>query len=616
MRKGNFIDQMFIYNGLNKEGILQRYFGIHEVVQGEFAQNRAEKKYETHIDKMLEWPIKNRWNKDLSHMSLQSFCTFLNKQERSIRTEELDDRYHPFVLEFESSYKKYEYDVYYEVAEYLQHMMHKYNVVEADIAISITNSKSIYVWINPKVFGLKPGKNIHRIYTEMYKKIKEELSLKFVDESVVNSSYRLIKTPGSFYKGGYVNYITVDELMNLMTGEKTRAELTKKQRDIRKLVLPGIRSLELTKLYEESKKKVENKLKAYKNKENKVLELPAEKDCSRECVKTLINMHLIEKGNRNNFLVTIALGLMETSYSEDEIIEILKGKAIEWNHDENLNAVINKFKSLKRNGTNFSCDKVKMLFEEEGVNIPCRSCKKVINESIYISRSIIENIYNNKGAVRHFRTYLELEKQHLLGKFFRLEDANLNERTLKELQKLTNGKLEKKDSLIKLTIQRGKAIYRLPLDYIENAVEVLDQKIGKVLMLIVKAYSGNEYGAFISLGIAKIAEYLGFKSESGVYRFIKELENLGFSTKNKNGLTIYYKSRKIISLEDEREARKELNKDEIKKVVEELKVVNGTQIIFDFEKIEASTNIQEVNFENYKFNRIEDTEERRGSPPS
>ena len=607
--KGNFIDQMFIYTTLRKlDNIIQSYGGIHEVVSGEFGQNRANKKYETHIEKILEWPIKNKWNKKVSHFSLQSHFTYLDKQGRTMRTEELDDRYHPFVLEFESSDKKNECDVYFEVAEYIQHMMLNYNVVEADIVITITNSKSVYVWINPKVFGLKPGKSVHRIYTEMYKKIKKDLNLKFVDESVVSSSYRLIKTPGSFYKGGYVNFINLDELMYLMTGQQTREKLTKHQRDIRTLKLPGIQSLELTKLYEESKKKVEKQLKDYKNKQKKVLELPGEKECSRACVKALIDMPLMEKGNRNNFLVTIALGLYEANYSEAEIKEILKKKAIEWQHDESLRAVENKYKSLKRNETNFSCEKVKMLFEEEGLSLVCNVCKKAIN-SIYIARNIVEAIYNNKGSVRHFRMYLELEKQQLLGKFFNLKDVNINERTLKELAQLTKGKLEKKDGLVKLTIKRGKAVYRLPLNYIEKAVDILEQKIGKVLMLIVKAYSGNEYGAFISLRISKIAEYLEFKSESGAYRFIKDLENLGFLTKNKNGLTIYYKSRKVISLEEEKEARKQELKE---KLNTELKVVNGIQIEFEFEKIEVGTKLQGVNFENYKFNR----KERIGSPPS
>lgn len=608
--KGNFIEQMFIYNLINKYGEVQNYFGINEVVSGEFSQNRAEKKYETHIEKVLEYPIKNRWNKELSHMSLQSFCTFLNKQNRNLRTEELDDRYYPFTLEFESSKKKENFDVLFEAAQYLQYLMKELNVNEEDFTIIINNSKSVYIMVNPKVFGLKPSKSVHRIYTEMYKKIKEELGLKFVDESVVNSSYRLIKTPGSYYKGGYVNYVSVDEFMHLMTGHLTRVKLTKKQRDIRKLMLPGIQSIAMTRLYEKAKKKVEKSIKEYKNKGNKVLNLPGV-ECTRECVKALINMPIMDKGNRNNFLVSIALGLSEANYSEDEIKEVLRRKAIEWKHDESLRAVENKYKSLKRNGTNFSCDKAKMLFEEEGLSLGCNVCKKAIN-SIYISRNIIETIYNNKGALRHYRAYLELEKQNVLGRYFNLDEVGIKAATLKELAKKMNGKLEKKEGLFKLTVKRGKAIYRLPFNYIENAVDVLDQKIGKVLMLIVKSYSSNTYGSFISLGIEKISEYLSFKNERSVYKFLKELEKIGFLTKNKNGITLYYKSRKVVNLEEERENRKEKVK-----IIEGTKVVNGLQLKFEFEKIEAGTNIQGINFENYQFNKIDNNKEiNRGSPPN
>ena len=607
--KGNFIEQMFIYKMLNKAEELQNYFGIHEVVSGDFSQNRADKKYETHIEKLLEYPIKNRWNKELSHMSLQSFCTFLKKQNRNLRTEELDDRYYPFTLEFESPKKKEGSDVLFEVAQYLQYLMNELSVNEKDFTIIINNSKSVYIMVNPKVFGLKPSKNVHRIYTEMYKKIKEELGLKFVDESVVNSSYRLIKTPGSYYKGGYVNYVSVDEFMHLMTGYLTRAKLTKKQRDIRNLMLPGIQSVPMTRLYDKSKKKVEKSLKEYKNKGIKVLNLPGT-ECTRECVKTLINMPVMDKGNRNNFLVSIALGLSEANYSEDEIKEVLRRKAIEWKHDESLRAVENKYKSLKRNGTNFSCDKAKMLFEEEGLSLGCNVCKKAIN-SIYIARNVVESIYNNKGALRHYRAYLELEKQNLFGRYFNIAEVGIKVATLKELAKKINGKLEKKQDLFKLTINRGKAIYRLPLDYIENAVDVLEQKIGKVLMLIVKAYSSNTYGAFISLGVAKISEYLSFKNERSVYKFLKELEKIGFLTKNKKGITLYYKSRKVVSLEEERENRKGKVK-----IIEGTKVVNGLQLKFEFEKIEAGTNLQGINFENYQFNRIDNNKEiNRGSPP-
>ena len=130
-------------------------------------------------------------------------------------------------------------------------------------------------------------------------------------------------------------------------------------------------------------------------------------------------------------------------------------------------------------------------------------------------------------------------------------------------------------------------------------------------MLLVKAYSSNVYGVFISLGIEKISEYLAFKNERSVYNFLKELENLGFLTKNKNGITLYYKSRKVVNLEEERENRKEKVE-----TIKEIKVVNGLQLKFEFEKIEAGTNLQERNGEIYIFSRIENNKgQNKGSPP-
>lgn len=610
MENGNFVEQMFIYKRLReKDNTIQKYGGIHEVVCGDFSQNRQEKKYETHIEKVLDWPIRNRESRDLSHFSLQGFCTYLKKQGRSIRSDELDDRYYPFVLEFESNNIKEQFDVAYEAAAYYQELINEYHVNEKDIVTIITPSKSIYIWVNPKVFGLVMGKNIHRIYTEMYKTFKKDLGLKYVDESVVNSSYRLIKTPGSYYKNGYVNHITVKELLHLMTGEKTREDLTKDQRDIRELYLPGIQSLKLSNLYKKCSEKVNKPIKKHDRKEVKELKLPGNEEVTKACVKALIDIPLIEKGNRNNFLVTIALGLIQENYSEDEIISVLKDKAMEWKHDESLNAVVSKYKSLVRNKTKFSCDKVKMLFEEEGLTFKCSACNQSIN-SIFIARSVIENIYKNKGSVRHFKAYLELEKNQLLGRFFSLDEVNINIRTLNELGKLTNGKLEKKNNgLYKLTVKRGRAIYRLPLDYLDTA-DILDQKLGKILMLIVKSYSENEYGAFVSLSIIKMAQYLGFKNERSIYTLLNELEKLGFLTKNKKGITVYYRCRKIINLEKKKEERRERLE-----VIEELKVVNGTQIKFEFEKTNNKVITPGTNFENNEIHIGKNIRNFMGSPP-
>lgn len=585
MVNGNFIEQMFTLEMARKaDGAKKKYFGIHEVVKGSFSQNRAAKKYETHIDKVLAYPLSKNYGKEISHMSLQSFTTFLEKSNRDLRTEEQDDRYYPFVIEFESSKKENEEDVLLEVAQYINYLTSKLQVDERDIVITITNSRSAYVWVNPKAFGLIQGKNIHRIYFEMYKSIKKELGLKFVDESVVNSSYRLIKTPGSFYKGGYVTHISVEELMSLMIGQATRIELTREQRDIRQVKLPGIVSFNLMALYKECKDKVENKIKDTKKKI-----LTSEKcnsscsTCKRKCVKTLMDMPLIEKGNRNNFLVSIALGLIELNYDIKEIEQILIDKSIQWGHDENIGAVVRKIKSLIRNKTKFSCDKIKSLFEAEGLNINCNACKGQI-DIIYIARNVIESIYENKGSVRHYRAYLTLEQKNLVGTFFSPEEVGINKVVIRELANILDIKPIKKDGKIKLDIKKGKEIYRLPSKFIEDTFDMIGRNIGQYLLSVVKSYAGSDDAVYISLGIKGMTEYLGFKSVKGTYGYLAKLEKLGLAKVNKNSITIFLASKKIIKLDEIRESKKQ----EVSEV-ENKKVVNGVQLSFSMENVEYAS---------------------------
>jgi len=605
MLEGNFIEQMFTLEMVRKtDGLKKKYFGIHEVVKGKFTQNRAEKKYETHIDKVLAYPLSNKYDNEISHMSLQSFTTFLESSNRTLRSEERDDRYYPFVLEFESSKKEKEEEVLLDVAQYINYLICELKVDKRDIGITITNSKSVYVWVNPKSFGLVQGKNIHKIYFEMYKRIKKELGLKFVDESVVNSSYRLIKTPGSFYKGGYVTHISIEELMSLMIGQATRKELTKKQRDIRQLNLPGIVSFNLMALYKECKDKVENKTKT-----NKKKILTSEKcnnscnQCKRRCVKTLMDMPLIEKGNRNNFLVSIALGLMELNYDIKEIEEILINKSIQWGHDENIGAVKRKIKSLIRNKTKFSCDKIKSLFEAEGLSLNCNACKGQI-DNIYIARNVIATIYENKGSVRHYRAYLTLESKNLVGTFFSPGEAGIDKVVLRELANILNIKLNEKDGNIKLDINREKEIYRLPGKFIEDTFDMLGRNIGKYLMLIVKSYNGNEQIAHISLGLEGMTEYLGFKHSRSIYTFLEKLDRLGLVKLNEKGITLFLRSKKIVRLDEVREGKKlEVS------AVKNINVVNGEQLTFKID------NIEYINECGYIKNDRNISKEGRGSPP-
>lgn len=607
---GNFAKEFYTLTIENKEKIKKDYFGIVEVVNGEFSQQRATKKYETHIEKALKYTL---GKKILSHISLQTFPKWLHHLDKINRNEE-DDRYYPFVLEFESSKAKDKYDVYEEAAVYVQYLETEFNINKDDIVITITNSKSVYVLVNPKSFGLVQGKNLHNIYTAMYKYFKNELGLKFVDESVTNSSYRLIKTPGTYYKGGYVVHITLEELTHLMVGMCERDELTKVQRNIMDLNVPSVVSLEMTRLYKRCKNEVEGKYKEI-NKE-KTIKLPADKNIERKCVKKILDVGMIEKGNRNNLLVSLTIGLRDMGLTEKEIFNEVIRKALEWQHDESERKVKNKVKTLLRLGTRFSCEKAKGIFEEVGMDNACLNCSKMNSKGIWISRIIIDKLRINKGSVRHFEGYIKLEDKKLIGKQFTLEEVDIKLSTLKEITRKIGADFIKEGDIYTIVLESHKTDLNLPNDFLEKTFKSLKTNAKGFLFLLIKSCNGNSETAYVSMNLKTIAKYLGYENERSVYRFIKMLEDLGLLKVNKQqGVTLFFNSYKVISLKEYKISKTKV--EIISYIIQNKRVVNssGLQLNFKFENEHNNTNANSNYFKIGQPIKSENKNISRGSPP-
>lgn len=586
MKKSNFIDSMFQYEYVRRsDNTKQKYFGIHEVVKGaNFAQKRAIKKYETHIEKVLAYPLKNK-KKEISHMSLQSFSTFLKKEKRVAR-DESDDAYHPFVLEFETNKFNEMEDLYNEVLRYINLLNREFNIDIDDIVITLNNHKSLYVWLSPLLFGAKPSPKLYKIYTKIYKFIKEELGLKYVDESVVNSSYRLIKTPGSWYKGGYVVNITLQELYDLALGNVTREELTSKQRDIREVNLKNVASFKLSNLYKKCEKEVKKE-----EKQGTELILTGDRIVNRPCINKIIDLGMVEKGHRNDLLVTIAIGLRDSGFKKKEIEAVLERKAIEWNHDESLKAVKNKIKTLIKRETNFSCDKAKAIFEDIGMEGVCTSCNN--SAAIWLARNVIEELFLSDASLRHYKLYIELEKQGLLNRKFTLEEANTTERTLNEFAKILGTKVKKdSDELYSIKIKRSKAKCKLPIDFMETTGAHLKEGLKQYIYILTKACDGNDKTAYISTGNKKLAKELNYKDERSLINLFKRWESAGLLKFNKQqGVTLFYKTYKVIDINKVKEEREESSKvnQELNK---DKQVINGEQLEFNL-KSNKEDNISE-----------------------
>ena len=615
---------MFKYAKLRKsDNKIVNYFGINEVVLGEF-YSRGTRKKETTIDRALGYVFHPKVKEQISHISLQSYATYLKKDNRVNRSED-EKRYYPFVVEFEKGLaESAKRDAYTNAMILVNGLIMFYNVNKEDIVITINNRKSVYVWVNPKVFGASPSPILHKIYAKMCEHIKDEFGLKYIDYSVTNTSHRLIKTPGSFYNGGFVNYITLLELNMLVDGELKSADLTKEQRDIRLLKLPSVASIELTKLYNECKKEIESSIKKNKAEENnKGLLLPGTREelkyINRPCVKALLSLPIIEKGNRNNVLVTMALGLLEKNATLKEVQAVLEEKAIEWGHDESLTAVRNKVRTLIERGTNFSCEKVRGILDELGMDHHCIGCSASKNSGIWISRNIIQTMYYNKASVRHFEMYLELEKKNLIGVEIDPVEENINLRTLKEFVKVAGGTVTKikKTKKYLIEIDKKKAKYKLPINFIETVIPLIGESIKQYLMLVVNTHSGNDEVVHSTMSEFTIQEYLRYKTLDGVEKLLNKLESVGLLSFNKkSGFTIRFKSNKVVSLVKVLEEKNAGIKDNNSGNEENQIAVNeGIQLKFELENEKSNTNILLNNFENVIFIGKEGgNKKRRGSP--
>lgn len=590
---GNLIKDFWTYEYKEKN-----YFGILEVIKGDdLAQNRVEKKYETHIERALDYTMKND---TLSHMSIQTYCTWLKDKPSR---EENEQRYYPFVLEFESRKKKEYEEVLLEVATYVRYLTSEMSINRNDIIVMINNSKSIYVFVNPKVYAAKPDKDLHKIYYKMYEHFKAELGLKYVDESIVSSSYKLMKTPNTYYKGGYFVWIEIEELMQLLIGSKTKEELTRNKRSLNKDV-PGIVSMKAAKLYSNAFKTVKYGYKPNNDESTK------EFICNGSCVKYL-QEHMIEKGFRNFGLVSVAIYLKSLGYTKDEVKDKLTELGSQWNHDESDRAINAKVNSVFRKNYKFSCKYAQGVFADMGIENMCKNCpyNKKKNAAraiggIEIDASIINSLWSNKAATRHYLLYLELVKKELLNKSFIPSEQGIDERALREFCKYTVLTRKKTGDEVYITYNPSKRVYRLPNEFMEETVGKLGETIKQYLRLFVKGYKANDKYMIIRSSIETLMDDLNYKDAGSVYRLFRKLKDIGLLNhfSKTSTLTLYYSSYKIVNINDAKEASHEDQ--------EQLKVVGEQLSIYDL-KISDFKCDNAVSFEN-KNNIIL----YRGSPPS
>lgn len=566
---GNLIKDYwtFAYNEKN-------YYGIVEVVRGELQHRKVDGKFETRIEKAIQYMMKSGI-KTLSHMSVQSYNTYLNKDGRTLRSAD-EETYYPFFLEFEPHKRPSDYgfegeykNAAAEAYRTLQYLVYELDVDPEDIMTMITNSRSIYLFVNPKAYELKPSRTLHNIYKGIYSELNEVLDLKYVDTNQFRAN-GLIKTPGAYYEGGYVVPVTMDELKKMVVNPGMKAEYTKKQRSIDKMV-PGKVARGFKRLYNASleqtndtrKEKAQNGRKKNEKAQNEnVTYLNADLSTDIKCVRRIENS-MIEQGERNFALVSLAIAYKKAGYSEEQVTEIVQRAADRWGHDESSSQIRSKVRLVFKHDYGFSCSYIK-----EHVSM-CESCcsgckfnKRAVgaNQTKFkVNKYVIEALKTNKASLRHYKAYLIMSRHHLFGQAFDPEEYKLDQRTIREFAKYTGSKREITNGQVVIELAYEDKDYLFPNEFIDKGTyEALGERLKPYLVIYTSfVYKANEKYGMMHVKVKKISSILEHKSVESTYAMLREFVRNGMMVVKKGLLfATYFDSYKVVSLEEFKEKKK------------------------------------------------------------
>lgn len=561
---GNLIKDFWVYQYKGRE-----YYGIVEVVGGTVEQNRSSiEKKETRIEKALAYML-TPGVRFVSHMGMQSYNEYLNKSGRSKRADN-EESFYPMFFELEPSKDdaggEYQLMVC-EAYKLVTYLVYEKGINERDILILLNNSRSLYIMVNPVTYGLRPGRNLHKIYREIYNELDEILDFQYVDEKMYRYN-GLMKTPNCWYKGGYFVPITYDELRNLMKNPGLKKELTKDKRSLDYNV-PGEASPAFTELYNRAKERVLKQQDKEKSPNRRPDQVNASGSLSYirmpKCIEYALNNKL-DKGIRNSALVSVAIHFRNQGQSQKQVEDLLLELAGKWEHDETTQVVKAIAKSIFHNKTNFSCKDARIRLKlKEGF---CKDCPlaKGSGQGNYtrfkIHRTIINELWDNKASLRHYIAYLELSRNNLYNRWFSLETVEATERTIRELCNKSNNLVFSKngDSVMVcnklLDIQD--AVYNLiPNKFFDDRdYKQIDHHLKHFLKLIFTGYKLSKEGTYIKARVGKkrIMELLGYKTEDAVYKLFRKLNGLGLTIFNNGKLfAVYYESYKVIDIKEYRE---------------------------------------------------------------
>ena len=268
--------------------------------------------------------------------------------------------YAPFYLDLDAditSERKYKKMIPYVIRAYIAlcHMGLKKN----DIQLYFSGSKGFHIVIDPRVLGIVPIKDLNAIYKALALYLYHVYNIPVIDlriydkrrlfriPNTINSKTGLYKVPISF---DLLYDYTYDKLLEYAKEPKQLPEYSCKIN-----ANAAILFYKMVQRYRQYKQPVKNNSDNYK--------IPEVKQDLLPCIHTILQEGAIQ-GSRNNTLIVLASGLLQSGYKIDEI----ESMTLQWNQindpplseSEVLNTVHSAYAMLK-NGRRYGCASIREL---------------------------------------------------------------------------------------------------------------------------------------------------------------------------------------------------------------------------------------------------------------
>lgn len=578
---GNLIKDFWTYKD---------YYGINEVVSGSLEYRSVENKKETRVEKALKYTFNNK-NKVVSHWTIQKYNTYLNKTGKINRTEN-ESSYYPMFFEFEprmkddgsSEFKEQYKEMVTEAYLMATFLIYEKGLEEEDLLILLNNHRSVYIMINPVSYGLRPATDLYKVYREMYNIISEEICLKYVDSTLYKYN-GLMKTPNSWYNGGYVVPITYTELRYLKADPELKSELTREKRNL-DYDVPSKLSPGLCNIYEAAKFKIRGEsTKESRPSENinKNVVYFNSSNTNRSCVEYILDND-IEVGHRNYALVSVAYHYKSVGYTIDQIFNILQELAQKWGMEDTSKDIMAKVKSIFRGNKKFACESAQAyLCLEKGL---CEKCKynpfkekkEDKNTKFKLQKVLVDHLWENKASTRHYIALLQIARNNKFNKWFVPETEGLTSRTIKELCKLSQNLIfsQNGDSVMVYNkLSESKDKFCLILNEFLDSGEylTLGDQLKHYLRLLFTGYKTRGKYVQTRVGKERIQELLNYVTENAVYKLIKKLVDLGLAVFRDGKLfSLYFKSYKVVEVSEYKEEKIAVQKREQRPADKSIKV--------------------------------------------